>query len=447
MNLSRREVLRGLGTAVALPWLDSMAAAGAFSAADSTPPVRLAFMYLPNGMHMPDWKPRGKAGREFGIPKIFEPVAKYKDRTSIISGLALRGAEPQGDGPGDHARSVAAFLTGAHPKKTNGENIYNGQSIDQVAAGQLGQATRFPSLELGTESSAQAGRCDSGYSCAYTSNISWRTPTSPMAKEMDPAAVFERLFGGVDPRENAIARNQRITRRKSILDFVGSSAKDLQPKLSINDRRKLDEYLYAVRDIERRLGRIEKLEEPEFDVSDFQRPLGVPAEYSQHVRLMLDMMTLAFQTDSTRIISFMFANAGSNRSYREIGITSGHHDISHHGNAMAKKKQIGQINRFHMELFAHLLDRLDGIQEGNSTLLDNCIILYGSGICDGDKHDHRNLPIALFGRGGGSIDAGRHIRVRSGTPLTNLYCSMVERAGGSLDQFSDSNGKIDELSD
>lgn len=451
MNLSRRTLLKGFGTAIALPWLESMSFAAVGGEAltlglSAKPPVRTAFVYLPNGMHMSHWKPALTSGAtNLVAPKIFEPVAKYMDQTTIISGLSLRGAESRGDGPGDHARSVAAFLTGAHPRKTQGSNIHNGVSVDQVAASKIGHLTRFPSLELGTESSAQAGRCDSGYSCAYTSNISWRTPTSPMAKEMDPSAVFERLFGSSSQYESETARLQRKTRRKSILDFVRRDAKNLQFQLSATDRHKFDEYMFSIRDIEKRLGNIDKLAEPEIDVSDFQRPLGVPASYAEHVKLMLDMMAMAFQTDSTRVVSFMFANAGSNRSYREIGIKGGHHDISHHGNAIAKQRQISKINRFHMGLFVHLLDRLSSIREGDSTLLDNSMILYGSGISDGNKHTHKNLPIAIFGRGGGTINAGRHIRVRGGTPLTNLYCSMLDRAGAKVESFSDSNGRIAEL--
>ena len=245
--------------------------------------------------------------------------------------------------------------------------------------------------------------------------------------------------------ENRIARNERSARRKSILDFVRQDAVQLHSKLSANDRRKFDEYMHAVRDIENRLGKIEKLEEPEFDISDFQRPLGVPASYGAHVKLMFDMITLAFQTDSTRVISFMFANAGSNRNYRDIGIRSGHHDISHHGGSMPKQNKISQINKYHMQLFSHLLDRLASVPEGNGTLLDNCMIMYGSGISDGDRHEHKNLPIAIFGGAGGTIDTGRHIRVRSKTPLTNLYCSMLDRIGVQLDKFSDSNGRIDQL--
>lgn len=445
MNISRRQILQGFGTVLALPWLESTGFASG-TACSGAPPLRTAFIYLPNGMRMSHWRPRGPSETDFELPKIFEPVAQYRDKTSIVSGLALKNATAGKDGAGDHARSVASFLTGARPKKTKGSNIYNGKSVDQIAAEKIGDQTRFASLELGTESSAQAGRCDSGYSCAYTSNISWRTPTSPMAKEMDPSAVFERLFGSANDFENQRAKAQRISRRKSILDFVLQDAKSFKAKLAMSDQRKFDEYLFAVRDIEKRLGKVDRLDEPEVEISDFQRPLGVPASYGEHVKLMLDMMALAFQTDSTRIISFMFANAGSNRSYREIGISGGHHDISHHGNALAKQKKISEINVYHMSLMKHLLDRLSGIEEADgTTLLDHCMLLYGSGISDGNRHDHRNLPIAIFGGAGGTIDTGRHIQVRAKTPLTNLYCSMLDRMGASVDSFSDSNGRIKEL--
>ena len=405
----------------------------------------MAFLYVPNGMHMPHWKPRGPDDRKFELPEIFQPIKRHRENMNVISGLSLEGAFAHGDGGGDHARSVASFLTGAHPRKTHGSNIRNGESVDQVAAEKIGQLTKLPSLELGTEPSSPAGRCDSGYSCLYTSNISWRTPTSPMAKEVDPESVFTRMFGSSNHYENKIMAGRRATSRRSILDYVLNEAKQLNHKLSQNDRRKLDEYLYAVRDIERRIESTEKLGKTEDDIPDFPRPAGVPAEYGEHIKLMFDMMTLAFQTDSTRVISFMFANAGSNRSYRNLGISDGHHNISHHGGAYGKQKQIAKINKYHASLLGHLLDRLSAIKEGDGSLLDNCMVMYGSGIADGNSHNHKDLPIALFGSGGGSIDTGRHIQVRSGTPLTNLYCSMLDRVGAGVEKFSDSNGRIDQL--
>ena len=452
--ISRRTMLRGAcGAAMALPWLESMgAAAPLITSAKSTivrkaaagPPVRMAFLYVPNGMHMQDWTPKGKSETDFEMQKIMEPIADFKDQMNVFTGLTLDGAFAHGDGGGDHARSVASFLTGAHPKKTNGNNIRNGQSVDQVAAERIGHLTRMKSLELGTQDSAQAGQCDSGYSCLYTSNISWRTDRSPLAKEINPAAVFDRLFGEdngpqLDPR--SLARRERD--RKSVLDFVQQEAKILSNKLGVQDKRKLDEYLYAVRDIERRLASTDKLDENERDVPDAPRPIGVPAKYGDHVKLLFDMMTLAFQTDSTRIISFMYSNAGSNRPYKNLSIKDGHHNISHHGGSRDKQAKISKINYYHVTLLRHLLTRLSNVPEAGGSLLDNCMVLYGSGIADGNSHAHKDLPICMFGGGGGSVKTGRHLRLRSGTPLTNLYRSMLERVGSPVDKFSDSNGIVD----
>ena len=452
--ISRRTLLRGsFGAAMALPWLEAMApAAPLITSASSTiarktaagPPVRMAFLYVPNGMHMQDWTPKGPSEKKFELQKIMEPISDFRDQMNVFTGLTLDGAFAHGDGGGDHARSVASFLTGSHPKKTNGDDIRNGQSVDQVAAERIGHLTRLKSLELGTEDSAQAGQCDSGYSCLYTSNVSWRTERSPLAKEVNPASVFDRLFGTddgpqLDPR--TLARKERD--RKSVLDFVGQEAKILSNNLGVQDKSKLEEYLYAVRDIERRLASTDKLDENERDVPDAPRPVGVPAEFGAHVKLLFDMMTLAFQTDSTRVISFMYSNAGSNRPYKNLSIKDGHHNISHHGGSREKQANISKINHYHVTLLRHLLTRLSTIQEGGGSLLDNCMILYGSGIADGNSHTHKDLPICMFGGGGGSIKTGRHLRLRCGTPLTNLHRSMLDRVGASVDKFSDSNGKVD----
>ena len=451
-KISRRTVLRGLGTALALPWMEAMTTSAPLIAgvtnrvALQQAPVRMAFLYVPNGMHMPDWKPQGRGGRDFELQSIMKPVQGFKKKMNVITGLSLRGAKSLGDGGGDHARSVASFLTGAHPKKTHGSDIRNGISVDQIAAEKIGHLTKLKSLELGTEGSSTGGRCDSGYSCLYTSNVSWRTDTSPIPKEINPVAVFERLFGSENAFEDKRSLAKRDSKRKSILDFVHGEAKSLSKRLGTQDRRKLDEYLYAVRDIERRIKDTEKLSESEKeDLSNFPRPVGVPREYGEHVKLMLDMMVLAFQTDSTRVSTFMYANAASNRSYRNLAIREGHHTISHHGKSKQKQAKISKINTYHMSLANHFLERLDSIQEGNRTLLDNSMILYGSGIADGNAHHHEDLPIAVFGSGGGSIKTGRFIRQRVGTPLTNLYCSMLERVGAKVESFSDSNGTIGEL--
>lgn len=441
--ISRRTVLRGLGTAIALPWLEAMSPRSVFAAAGAKPPVRVAFLSVPNGKHMPAWRPE-KEGSDFQLRPTLEPVAKFKSRMLQLSGLTLDGGRAHGDGGGDHARSCASFLTGAHPKKTHGADIHNGVSVDQLAAEKIGHATRFPSLELGIERGAQSGNCDSGYSCAYSANMAWRTPTSPVAKEVDPAAVFDRLFGGGEEGERGLAKAKRDRYRKSVLDFALEDAQQLQRRLGAADQRKLDEYLYAVRDIERRIGGAAKLTGLEQGIN-FSRPAGVPKEFEEHVKLLFDLLTLAFQTDSTRVITFMYANEGSNRGYPEVGVSEGHHDMSHHGNDEAKQAKIAKINLFHVQLLSHLLTRLDGVKEGDASLLDNCIVLYGSGLSDGNRHNHDDLPIVLFGSGGGALKTNHHLVYPQDTPLTNLYVTLLDILGASVDKFSDSNGRLDNV--
>jgi hypothetical protein len=446
-TISRRTVLRGIGAAVALPVLEAMSpnrfAFGLPSLATSAQatPVRLMFVYLPNGQHMPDWTPEA-VGSDFELPPILKNLEKFKGQMNVLSGLALDGARAHGDGPGDHARAVAAFLTGAHPRKTDGSDIFNGVSIDQLAASRIGHLTRLPSLELGTEASAPAGRCDSGYSCAYTSNMSWRTETSPVAKEIDPAFVFDRLFKGSEMALTPEERERRDRRRKSVLDFVAEDAKSLHQALGANDKRKLDEYLHGIREIEQRLAKSEKLRHEDAELPDLYRPEGVPRDYGEHLKLLMDMVVLAFQTDSTRVVTLMFGNAGSNRSYKQIGVADGHHDVSHHGNSAEKQAKISLINQYHSQLFAYFLERLNSIQEPTGSLLDNSMIVYGSGIGDGNRHNHDDLPILLAGRGGGSIEAGRHLRFARNTPLTNLYLTMLNKVGVAETKFSDSTSPL-----
>ena len=442
-TLSRRTVIRGAGVSLALPLLNVMSQGRLLTAADSpaTPPQRMAFFYVPNGMHMPDWKPQ-RGGKTFELPPTLQRIADYRDDINVLSGLTLDGARAHGDGGGDHARSVAAFLTGAHPRKTNGADIKNGISVDQATAQQVGDQTRFASLELGLEASAQAGNCDSGYSCAYASNMSWRGPTNPMAKEIDPGAVFDRLFSSKTTKQTRRAKSAREKFRGSILDYALEDAQQLHRALPPIDRRKLDEYLYSVRDVEKRLAGVDRLRLDESGVPDYPRPSGVPRELEKHSELMMDMITLAMQTDSTRIISFMFANAGSNRSYKQVGVNEGHHELSHHGKSEHKQAEIAKINRFHLDRFAYLLKRLKAVREGERTLLENSMIVYGSGISDGDRHNHDDLPILLAGSAGGQISTGRHIRHQQGTPLCNLYVWMMQRMGAKVREFGDSNGVV-----
>jgi len=445
-KISRRTILRGLGTAVALPWLEAMtstAGAAPASSADGAP-LRLAYFFVPNGMHIPDWVPEQEGSLD-KLPATLAPLAEHKSKLTVLSGLTLNGGRALGDGPGDHARCVASFLTGAHPYKTDGKNIKNGISIDQAAAQAVGDRTRFPSLELGTEPSSQGGRCDSGYSCVYTSNMSWRTATSPMTKETDPQALFDRLFGSGDVAEDARGQQRRGRYRKSILDLVSDEAQGLQKRLGSADRRKLDEYLYAVRQIERDIDQAEKLVTTESGLHDFPRPAGRPKEFADHIRLMMDLMVLAVQTDSTRVMSYMFTNAGSNRSYPNVDVPAGHHSISHHGNDQKKQAQIGKINQYHASIFSHFLDRLAATPDGDGTLLDHSLIMYGSGLADGNRHAHHDLPILLAGGACGTVKPGRYIRYPQDTPLANLYLGMLHRLGEEPKSFSDSTAPLEGL--
>ena len=436
-------LLRGLGTAFALPYLEAMLPRARAEDATGKPPIRVLFLSVPNGKHMADWKPRS-FGTDFEMQPILEPIRRFKSEENLISGLTLNGGRAQGDGPGDHARSCASFLTGAHPRKTHGRDIRNGILVDQLAAQKIGDRTRFASLELGIEQGAQAGDCDSGYSCAYSSHIAWRTPTSPVAKEVDPRAVFDRLFSRGRRHDREIAAQRRLQNRQSVLDFVLEDARQLQRQLAAADLRKLDEYLFAVRQIELRLVADDKLPNRESG-GNYSRPVGVPEDCQQHVHLQFDVMALALQTDSTRIATFMFANEGSNRTYPQIGVTDGHHQLSHHDNQEQNTERISKINRYHVSQLGYLLGRLSDMQEGGGTLLDNCMLMYGSGLSDGNRHNHDDLPIAVFGRGGGALRTGQHIRCSPEAPLTNLYLSMLNVAGVSVDSFSDSTGLLQEI--
>jgi hypothetical protein len=338
---------------------------------------------------------------------------------------------------------MASFLTGSHPRKTNGEGLRAGISVDQVAAAKIGRATRFPSLEIGCEGSKSDGVCDHGYSCAYQTNLSWRGESTPAAKEIDPRLVFERLFGGPNSAGNDVSRARRERERKSILDFVAEDATQARRTLGVADQRKLDEYLTGVREVERRIA----LAQPAVEVGQakLSKPVGIPADFREHARLMCDLLVLAFQADLTRIATFVFANDGSNRSYASIGVPEGHHDISHHGGDVAKQRKIQAINTFHIDQYAYLLGKLKSFTDGDGTLLDRCLVLYGSGISDGHIHDHGDLPILLAGRGNGTVKPGRHVRYPRETPLTNLYLSLLDRLNAPVDVFGDSTGPLDGL--
>lgn len=438
-KVSRRMVLRGMGISLALPWLEATSAPVKAAAVTATP-NRMAFIFVPNGVVLDHWTPSTE-GYGFKLPSILEPLAPVQDSLLVLSGLTHDKGRANGDGAGDHARSASVFLTGAQPRKTDGENIRSGISVDQVAAKAVGQRTRFSSLELGVDPGRNAGNCDSGYSCAYSSNISWSSETTPVGKEVNPRLVFERLFAGGKPSEIDRSARQRQALQQSVLDFIADDAKRLQSRLGRNDTRKLDEYLTGVREIERRLGSDLKAAPTDVDV-DYRIPDGIPGDYQDHMRLMCDMLVLAFQTDSTRIATMMFANAADNKNYRKIGVPDGHHDLSHHGNNPEKLEKIRQINRFHVQQLSYLLQRMKSVQEGESTLLDNSMICYGSAISDGNRHNNENLPIVLAGGGAGTLETGRHIRYSTETPMCNLFMSMLDRMGVDAPFIGDSTGRL-----
>lgn len=437
MPISRRTALKGLGVSVALPFLEAMLPQSLSAQAGSaarTLPRRMAFLYVPNGVHVPDWTPATE-GREFELQRTLRPLAAVKDDLLVFTGLTVDKARPNGDGPGDHARAMSAFLTGCQPRKTSGADIRAGVSVDQFAARHA--TTRFPSLEIGCEAGAQAGNCDSGYSCAYSANISWRGEATPQPKEINPRAVFDRLFAG--PPQGQAA--QRYLFNQSILDFVREDANALRRRLGAADINRVDEYLTSIREIEQRIQRTRTDPTPQAPAGT-PRPSSIPTEYRDHLRIMADILVLAFQGDVTRIATFVFANEGSNRPYRNINIPDGHHDLSHHGNNREKQEKIARINKFHIEQFAYLLKRLKHIREGEGRLLDNCMILYGSGNGDGNAHNHDNLPILLAGKAGGTLSTGRHIRYAHNTPLCNLYLDMLDRMGVQAERFGDSTGRL-----
>lgn len=431
-HLSRRTVLRGLGTALALPYLESL------HAAPSEPPARVVWMYVPNGVHMQDWTPTLE-GAEYELPWILQPLAPFQRRLSILSGLAHDKARANGDGPGDHARAAAVFLTGVQPLKTDGQ-VRLGPSADQLAAQAIGERTRFRSVQLGLERGRDSGQCDSGYSCAYSSNISWQSATVPAAKEVNPRSVFDRLFRGGGDELASEASAERRARRKSVLDFVRADAERLRARLGNDDRRKLDEYEHGLRELERR---VELAEHAHVEaVPDSARPGGTPREYAEHARLLLELLALALATDSTRIATFMFANEGTDRPYEALGIKEGHHTLSHHGGDVEKHEKIRRINRFHVELLTGFLARLASSTEGGTDLLSCTSVVYGSCIGDGNRHNHDDLPILVAGGSNPRLPLGVHLRVPHETPVNNLHLALLEHLGVRPESFGDGTGVL-----
>jgi hypothetical protein len=450
-HLGRRAFLRGIGACLALPTLESLApSARAASVAARTGaattasgmPLRLGFIAFANGSNYERWRPTG-AGRDYQLNETFEPMVPLKDKFQIISSLAHDSANNWGDGQGDHARSGASFLTGVHAWKTLGSRLHLGISVDQIAAQQIGHLTRLDSLQLGVEGARLYGACDTGYPCAYQYNISWASETLPLAPEPNPRTVFEKLFGSGTPNVRAETLRHRLERRKSVLDFVLDDVDRMNRTLGRNDREKVEQYLDGVRKIEQQIEKAERFNLPEARVDP---PNGIPENHEEHVDLMYDLMAFAFQTDSTRVVSFSVAPEGSNRPFLEIGIPEGHHFLTHHQGNVEKILKVAKIERWYMQRFARFLSTLDRMQEPDGTsVLDNSMIVYGCGIGDGNMHNHDELPVVLAGSGGGTITPGRHVQLKESTPMTNLYVAMLDRMGVQAERVGDSTGTLEEI--
>jgi hypothetical protein len=435
--LNRRTLLRGLGASVALPFLDAMLPS--LSAAP-TAVRRAAFVYTANGIIMKDWTPAGE-GASFTFSKTLAPAEKFRDKLLVLSGLEHHNGESLGDGAGDHARAGASWLTGAHPKKTQGADILNGISIDQVLAKQIGSETPLPSLELGLEDVRLVGGCDSGYSCAYSNTLSWSSATTPLPYETNPRAVFERLFGDGESTDPA-ARALRQRQDRSLLDFVLADAKRLSPKLGASDQRKMSDYLDSVREVERRIQNSEQQDATARNLPILERPDGIPPTFEDHIQLMFDMVTIAFQADLTRVVTLMYSREGGNRTYRSIGVPDAHHGLSHHQNNADKMDRLQKIDQHHVAMLAYFYGKLDGAKDTDGSLLDHSMVLYGSSLSDSNRHLHDNLPILLAGGAAGSIRGGQHVQFPKNTPMSNLLLTMAETMGVRHDVLGDSNGRV-----
>lgn len=436
--LQRRTFLRGAGVSLGLPLLDAMVpAATALAKTPAKPIRRLGYVFMPMGADMSRWTPEGEQlGKK--LPPILQSLSPVKDKVSVVSNMELANAYP-----GSHATSNSAFLSCAKAKVTESTDYYLGTTADQIAAQHIGRNTQLPSLEVAMDLLNVVGQCDNGYACVYQNNLSWSSPTTPLPAEAHPRIVFEMLFGEGGSRKE---RQAALQKRASLLDWVRDDMQALQKELGPADRTRVSEYLESVREVERRIQAAEtQAKDNEFP--DLDRPLGVPAEFAEHARLMFDLQLLALQTDVTRVTTFQLARETSNRTYPEIGVPNPHHPLSHHGNDPGKVKLMSKINEFHVSLFAEFLEKLDNTPDGNGSLLDHSLYLYGSGIGDPNLHDHSNLPTLVAGGAAGKMRGGRHIQYAQPTPLANLHLSLLNKVGVPLDNFADSTGTADELFD
>jgi hypothetical protein len=436
--IDRRTVLRGLGTALALPLMEAMLP-NARAAALAARPKRLQIFYTPNGMIMRSFTPE-KAGRDYALPPTLAPLAPFRDLFSVVTGLAHYQASALGDGPGSHGRSCGAFLTGAHPRRTEGSDLHCGISMDQIVAGHFANDTQLASLEVGIDPPSLLGSCDVGYSCTYTNTLSWRSPTIALPVTVNPRDVFERLFGDGDATDEK-SRQAQLQRRASILDFVREDAARFSVRLGATDRRKMDEYLESIRDVERRIAKASQ-STVNVDASKLTRPAGVPDSFADHVRMMVDLQVLAMQADLTRVCSFMIGRELSNRTYPEIGVPDAHHMLSHHGGDVDKIAKLARINRLHMQHFAYYLERMQATKDGEGSLLDSTLVLAGASLGEPNEHDNMNLPVIVAG---GGVPGNRHLVVPKHTPMCNLMLAMIHALGIEHPQFGDSTGPLTEL--
>jgi hypothetical protein len=452
IHWNRRQFLRGLGACLALPAFESfrpvrLGAAGQLASGPATTasgaPLRLAFVYFPNGAIQDNWWPTGDT-TDLVLNRTMQSLEKVRGRLQVCGGLDHVNATPGPDGAGDHARASGTFLTGVRVKKTAGADIQAGISIDQVIAEQVGHLTRFPSLELTCDAVRRAGSCDSGYSCAYQYNLAWRSANTPVAPEPNPRLLFERLFGSGAPGERHVHLARRQAQQRSILDFVLDDARSLHQQLPARDRQKLEEYLGSVREIEKRIDKAERFGPPPEPAT--ATPKGVPENFEDYLQVMFDMLVLAFQTDSTRVASFLMANEGSNRAFPEIGIAEGHHYLTHHQNKPEMIEKVAEIDQWYMKQFGRFLEKLEQTQDvDGKSLLHNSMIVYGSGNADGNRHTHVNLPVILAGNGGGTLTAGRHVKF-GGVPMSNMLLGLAGRMGvNNVERLGDSTGKLHAL--
>ena len=441
--ISRRTVLRGVGAAVALPLLDAMVPALTASQKTAAKPIRrLGVVYHPNGVVYENWLPKG-VGSSFEFSRVLAPLERFRDRVVVVTGLADRQAEAMGDGAGDHSRASGSYLTGVHVKKSD-SIVLNGVSMDQIAARAFERDTQLSSLQLTVDNNNLVGSCDTGYSCAYSNTLSWLTPTLPLMSENDPRVVFERMFGSSDSTD-ARVRAERLLEERSILDSVTARVRQLRQKLGAADNTKVNDYLEALRDVERRIQKAE--EQSALELPDFERPVGVPDTFEDHVRLLYDLQVLAYQCDLTRVITFMYGREQSAKTYPSLGISDPHHQITHHQNDPEKLEKCTKIQLHHVTLFTEYLEKLRSTPDGEGSLLDHAVILFGSGLSNSDRHTHGPLPTVVAGGGAGTIKGGRHIVYPEGTPLTNLHVTLLDKVGVPVEKFGDSTGKFRELSE